>query len=135
MLALEELHLKFPLFWRGLTDQGLRLQGKKMNIQLTSHPTGGLIGPKGIAKDLEKGQGLRGGKDVWGGVSNKEGAHGYLEQGLCPRLVQEKNKKAANPHRKGLHDDPEGRGVVFGALSSCSNYLSTILSAPMCMHV
>lgn len=32
MLALKELHLKFPLFWRGLTDQGLRLQGRKMNI-------------------------------------------------------------------------------------------------------
>lgn len=38
-----------------------------MNNQLTSHPTVGLIGPKGIAKDLEKGQVLRGGKDVWGG--------------------------------------------------------------------
>lgn len=67
-----------------------------------------------------------------GGVINKEGTHGYLEQGLCPHLVQgkKKNKKAANPHRKGLHGDPESRGVMFGVLSSYSNYLSTILSAP-----
>lgn len=79
-----------------------------MNIWLTNHPTVGLIGPKAIAKDLEKGQGLRGGRDVWwGGVINKGGAHGYLEQGLYPHLVQEKNKKGANPHRKGLHNDPE----------------------------
>lgn len=42
-----------------------------------------------------------------GGVINKEGTHGYLEQGLYPHLVQEKNKKGANPHRKGLHNDPE----------------------------